>query len=138
MEIKNKVCLITGSAIRVGKSIAQTLASEGAKVAIHYRSQAKEAQNTADQIIRYGGKAISVKGDISIKEDWINMKNVILNKWETIDILINNAAIFYKTPFFSTSESDFDKFLNINLKGVFIGCQVIGEIMYQNKSGKIF
>jgi pteridine reductase len=137
MNINGKVCLITGSSVRVGKSIAKTLALNGARIAIHYNNNLEEAKNSANEIKKNGGKVLILKADISKKEDWLNMRSKILREWNKIDVLVNNAAIFYKTPFFETSEEDLNQFLNINLKGVFYGCQVMGETMYNNKSGKI-
>jgi NAD(P)-dependent dehydrogenase (short-subunit alcohol dehydrogenase family) len=137
MNIYDKVCLITGSAARVGKSIAQILASNGAKIVIHYHSNLFEAENTANEITKMGSKVLLVRADISKKADWIAMKDLILKEWKKIDVLVNNAAIFYKTPFLKMTEKELDHFININLKGTLFGCQVIGKIMYQNKSGKI-
>jgi pteridine reductase len=137
MDIHDKVCLITGSSVRVGKSIAKILASCGGRIVVHYNTSIEQAKKTADEITQIGGEILIMKADIGKKVDWINMRNEILKKWNSIDILVNNAAIFYKTPFFKTTEWDLDQFLNVNLKGVFYGCQVMGETMYGNKSGKI-
>ena len=137
MKIDGKIALITGSAHRVGKEIALTLARYGAHIAIHYRTKADAARQTADEIQSIGQEVLVLQGDISQKSTWLNMREEIINKWKTIDILVNNAAVFYRTPLQEISEEDWDTFLNINLKGTFWGCQVMGEVMYQNKSGKI-
>lgn len=137
MKLDNKICLVTGSAIRVGKAIALTLAGKGAKLAVHYNSHEDKAHETAEQIRKIGGEAIVLKADISQKEDWIRMRDFILKKWGKIDILVNNAAIFYRTPFLKISDDQWNHFMNINLKGVFLGCQIMGEVMLKNKSGKI-
>ncbi len=137
MEIHQKVVLITGSAHRVGKVIATTLASKGAKIAVHYRTHKAEAEETAQKIETLGGKSMVLQGDISSRYDWENIRDNICGKWDTIDVLVNNAAIFYRTPFFKVTDQDWDKFMNVNLKGTFLGCQIIGEIMYNNQSGKI-
>lgn len=137
MKIDGKIALITGSAHRVGKEIALTLARYGAHIAIHYRTKADAARQTADEIQSIGQEVLVLQGDISQKSTWLNMREEIINKWKTIDILVNNAAVFYRTPLQEISEEDWDTFLNINLKGTFWGCQVMGEVMYRNKSGKI-
>lgn len=137
MQLKNKVALVTGSSVRVGKTIALKLASGGAKIGVHYRLQKEDAEKTCREIEALHTEAISIRGDISKKDDWLHMKEKLLKKWGQIDILVNNAAIFYRTPFFEITEDDWNNFLNINLKGTYYGCQVIGEVMYQNKSGKI-
>jgi NAD(P)-dependent dehydrogenase (short-subunit alcohol dehydrogenase family) len=137
MNLNHKICLITGSAVRVGKSIALTLASSNAKVVIHYHTREKEVNETYNQIRENGAEAMIVQGDISKINDWQIMHKKILDHWGKIDVLINNAAIFYRTPFFHITEKDWNKFLNINLKGTFYGCKIIGKTMYKNKFGKI-
>jgi NAD(P)-dependent dehydrogenase (short-subunit alcohol dehydrogenase family) len=137
MDLKDKTCLITGSSVRVGREIALTLAQKGAKIAIHYLSNEEKANDIINQIHNFGGDALAVKGDISKKSDWIRMKNLVIHKWNSIDILVNNAAIFYKTPFFKISNKDWTQFLNVNLIGTFYGCQIIGDFMYKKKQGKI-
>ncbi len=137
MEIAGKVILITGSAHRVGRTIALTLAEKKARIVIHYNTRENEAKETLQTILNNGGEAIIVHGNVSKKQDWIKWKSYILKKWGTIDVLVNNAAIFYKTPVFDISEDDWDKFLDINLKGVFWGCQIMGQEMFRKGSGKI-
>jgi NAD(P)-dependent dehydrogenase (short-subunit alcohol dehydrogenase family) len=65
------------------------------------------------------------------------MLQTIISKWEKIDVLVNNAAIFYRTPFFEVSDFDWYNILDINLKGTFYGCQIMGEFMVKQRSGKI-
>jgi NAD(P)-dependent dehydrogenase (short-subunit alcohol dehydrogenase family) len=137
MIIKDKVCLVTGSAVRVGKEIALTLAEKGGKVVIQYRSQENKAIETAKKIEATGAEILVLSGDISARENWIRMKETILEKWGRIDVLVNNASIFYKTPLFNISDKDWNIFMNTNLHGTFLGCQIMGEFMYQNRSGKI-
>ncbi len=137
MNLKDKTVLITGSSERVGKIIATTLARSGARIVIHYHTQEKEAVQTAEEIMSVAKDVLIVKGDISKRNDWMGMRDNVLEKWGRIDVLVNNAAIFYKTPLFDISETDWDRFLDVNLKGTFWGCQVIGEVMTKNKSGKI-
>ncbi|OPX34883.1 hypothetical protein B1H10_02520 [candidate division KSB1 bacterium 4484_188] len=137
MEVKDSVALITGSSHRVGKQIALTLSEKGARVVIHYNSQREEALDVLNEIKSAGGRAIAVRGDISRRSDWYRMRERILQKWQRIDILVNNAAIFYRTGFFEITDREWDEFQNVNLKGTFLGAQIIGEIMVKNKSGKI-
>jgi NAD(P)-dependent dehydrogenase (short-subunit alcohol dehydrogenase family) len=137
MQIKNKVALVTGGGHRVGKAISIALAQRKANIAVHYHTSQSFAEDTTQELRNLGVEALCVKGNIAVKDDWLQMKDAILKKWGRIDILINNAAIFYKTPFFNVSEEDLDNFCNTNLKGAFWGCKVVGEIMYKKKTGKI-
>lgn len=137
MIIANSICLITGSAVRVGRSIALKLAQKGALVAIHYHTQSDEAKKVQQEIRELGMDSLILQGDISKKGDWFRMRDTLLNKWGKIDALINNASIFYRTPFFEISDRDWDNFIKVNLTGTFYGCQVFGELMYKEKQGKI-
>lgn len=137
MKIKDKVVLVTGSSDRVGRKIALELARNGAHLVIHYHTNRRKAIRTAQEIEGLGIKTIVVQGDLSLKNDWEKIKAEILDKFKRIDILVNNAAIFRETPFFFTKETDWDDLINVNLKSVFLGCQVIGKWMYDNGPGKI-
>ncbi len=137
MDLKNKVVLITGSAIRVGKATAMLVASRGARVVIHYRSNKEQAEATAAEVAEIGSTPLVVQGDISRAEAWQKMRDVILTEFGRIDVLVNNAAIFYKTPFLQSSEAEWDDFMNVNLKGVYLGCRTMGEVMVKQGSGKI-
>jgi pteridine reductase len=137
MEISDKVALITGSSDRVGRIIALTLSAKGAKVAIHYYSNEDKALDTQREIEKLGSKSMILCGDISQRKDWMDMVNKIKDRWGRIDILVNNAAIFYPTPFFEITDDQWDHFMDTNLRGTFYGCQIIGELMYRKKLGKI-
>ncbi|NIS38564.1 SDR family oxidoreductase [Candidatus Saccharibacteria bacterium] len=137
MKIEDSIILITGSARRVGKSIALTLAEKGAQVILHYNASEHEISETAEQIAKIGKTPMILQGDISRSSHWIQMKNNVMAEFQRIDGLINNAAIFYKTPLLETTEKQWDQFMDVNLKGVFLGCQCFGEVMYQQKQGKI-
>ncbi|MFZ0391171.1 MAG: SDR family oxidoreductase [Calditrichia bacterium] len=137
MQIKNQIVLITGSAHRVGKQIALTLAHKGAKVVLHYHSSKDAARQTFHEVKAINTEALLVQGNISHKADWLRMRDEILDSFGRIDILVNNAAIFYSTPFFEIQEKDWQKFMDINLKGAFLGSQVMGEVMIRQKKGKI-
>ncbi len=137
MNIQDSVILITGSSHRVGSVIALTLARRRAKVVIHYYSEEEKAEGIAAQIRDMGAESIAVQGDISSRSDWMRMRDLTMKKWGKIDVLVNNAAIFYRTPLPEITDQDWDSFLDVNLKGTFLGCQVIGDLMLKHKSGKI-
>ncbi|HQV32798.1 MAG TPA: SDR family oxidoreductase, partial [Calditrichia bacterium] len=94
-------------------------------------------QTAAEIAAIAGEKPLVVRGDISRAGDWEAMRDAILERHGRIDILVNNAAIFYKTPFLESTESEWDHFMDVNLKGVYLGCRIMGEVMMQQQSGKI-
>jgi NAD(P)-dependent dehydrogenase (short-subunit alcohol dehydrogenase family) len=137
MLLKDKVVLITGSSDRVGKAIALALADHGTRVVVHYFTNKDKAARTAQEIKGLGGDTLVVQGNLSQRNDWQKIKDKILDTFGRIDVLVNNAAIFFKTPFFDAKIEDWDSFMNINLKSVFLGSQIIGGWMHDNGSGKI-
>lgn len=137
MKIKDSTILVTGSSDRIGKAIGLELAKYGANIVIHYNTSKEKAIKTEQEINKLGRDALVVQGDLSKRSDWIRINQKVLRKFKKIDVLINNAAIFYKTPFFDLNENDWDNFMNVNLKSIFLGSQIIGKQMYQDGFGKI-
>jgi NAD(P)-dependent dehydrogenase (short-subunit alcohol dehydrogenase family) len=137
MEIEKSVILITGSVKRVGKSIALSLAERGAQIILHYNTSEEEARKTADELAAIGKKPLVVQGDVSQYSHWIRIKEQVLASFGRIDALINNAAVFYRTPLFETTEEQWDHFMAVNVKGIFLGSKLFGELMYNQKQGKI-
>lgn len=137
MQVRDKVILVTGSARRVGRTIALELARKKARVVIHYHTSKQQAEQAKAEVQSIGAQSLIVQGDISKRSDWEKIQRRILEHWGRIDVLINNAAIFYRTPLFTITEEDWSQFMNVNLKGTFWGCQVIGQYMYKHNSGKI-
>ncbi|NOY23424.1 MAG: SDR family oxidoreductase [Acidobacteria bacterium] len=138
MEIKGCRVLITGSAKRVGKKIAVDLARLGATVILHAFKSRNEAAETASEIEAFAlYRPMVVHGDVSLRETWTAMDGEIEKHHGGLDVWVHNAAVFSATPFFSTSEEDWQQFMDVNLKGAFFGAQVLGERMKQTGRGKI-
>jgi NAD(P)-dependent dehydrogenase (short-subunit alcohol dehydrogenase family) len=137
MEISGRVALVTGGARRLGKEIALHLASLGADIAINCFSSVKEAEETRGLIEGIGRKAYIFIADVSKPKEVGSMVRGILEVFERIDILINNSAIFYKTDFLTLSESDWDSFMNVNLKGAFLCSQEVAKHFLSQGYGKI-
>lgn len=137
MDIKNKVALVTGGAKRVGRAISLQLAERGANLVINYNSSKKEADEVAGLILKKGRTAIGVKADVSKADEVAKLVDVALSNFERVDILVNNAAIFFKTPFLEITEEDWDLSMNINLKSAFLCSQKVAKVMLEQGSGKI-
>src|SRR5262245_6813288 len=114
MDIKGKTALVTGGAKRVGKTIALFLARRGAHIAITYQTSKSEALDTVAELKDTGVKAIAVQGDVSKLSHVKKLVGKTLSNFGSIEILINNAAIFYRTPFEEIQESDWDRHMDIN------------------------
>jgi NAD(P)-dependent dehydrogenase (short-subunit alcohol dehydrogenase family) len=137
MEIQGKVAIVTGAAKRVGKAIALALAGRGAHIVVHYRSSASEAEKTAQAVRAMGVRAELVRGDLSSAKQAAGVVSQTLRRFGWVDILVNSASLYVRTPFGKISEKDWDAHLDTNLKGIFFLSQAAGTAMLRKKSGKI-
>jgi len=136
MKLKDKVSIITGAASGIGKATALVFAREGAKV-MCADVNADGAESVARQIVDTGGEAESIKVDVSVEADVKNMISQTVARWARLDILYNNAGIGYGMPVTQVPESEWDRLIDINLKGVFLGCKHAIPEMLKNGSGAI-
>lgn len=137
MNLEGKTALITGSARRIGREIALTLAHSGADVVVHYRNSSREALSLKGQIESLGRKAYLVRAELSSQSSVKKFAAEVFRKTDSVDLLINNASIFYATPFPRIQEKDWDAFMDSNLKAPFFLSQIFGEKMAKRRSGKI-
>jgi len=135
--LKDKVVLVTGAGKRIGGFIATSLAEEGANIIIHYRSSEKEAERMLDAILKKGVKAVKIKADLEKTEEVKKLAEQSIKIFGRVDVLINNASIYYPTPLNEVTEKDIDRFYNVHVKAPFILSKELGQIMYSNKWGRI-
>jgi len=135
-ELKNKVALVTGGRRGMGKAHALALAVQGAKVAITDIDLA-ECQLVAAQIKSKNGEAICFKMDVSDKAEVEEVFNKVIKEFGRLDILVNNAGIFSPKPALEISEEEWDRTLDINLKGQFLCAQRAAKEMAKNKWGRV-
>jgi 3-oxoacyl-[acyl-carrier protein] reductase len=136
MKLKDKVAIITGSGRGIGKDIAISLAKEGSHIVLVSRTK-KEILAVKKEIEAVGVKALSLHMDLSVKKNIEILFDYVLKEFNSIDILINNAAVLFNTPFLELSEREWDTTLNINLKSVFLLSQKILKHMVENNKGYI-
>jgi 3-oxoacyl-[acyl-carrier protein] reductase len=118
-NLKDKVIIITGSSRGIGLTIAKTLAKNGAKVVVNYSGSEETAKSVVNEILQRGGQAIAIKADVSKSEDVKKLFQKTIEKFEKIDVLINNAGIAIYKLIKDTTDEDFDRIFDINVKGVF-------------------
>ncbi len=137
MKFKEKIAIVTGGSKGLGKVIAKQLVQEGASVVINGRDM--NALEEAVQEIKAFGKQVSaIQTDVSVSEDVNAMVAQVVKKYERIDILINNAAIFAESVrIMDLEEDEWDRVMTINLKGVFLCSKAVIKQMIKQKSGKI-
>jgi pteridine reductase len=137
VQASGKVALVTGAARRVGKAIALALARRGAHVAISYNRSAGEARQTVQEIEACGVRSLAVRGDIRRGAEVDAIVTEVMADFGRIDILVNNASNYYKTPFDSLTEEQWDDLVGTNLKGTFLVAKRVGDEMLRAGSGKI-
>ena len=137
MELKNQVVIVTGGAVRVGRQICLTLAQRGARLFCHYHTSEQAANSLAEEITATGGEIRLFRGDLSRLEDVNRLVNEAYRVYGQVDALINNAAVFFKTPLGTVTEQQWDLFQQVNLKPVFFLSQEVGLRMKKRGQGKI-
>lgn len=135
-DLKNKVVIITGARRGMGRAHAILLAKAGAKVVVS-DIFLEECQKVVDEIKNAGGEAIAIKCDVTKKAEVEEMVNAAVNKWGSADVLVNNAGIVQFKPFVDLTEEEWDRTLDINLKGQFLCAQAAAKQMIKQKSGVI-
>lgn len=135
--LKGKVALVTGASRGIGREIALALACEGAFVAVNYNGSEQSANEVVELIKSKGGNAKAYKCNVSDYEASQEMINEIVKDNQKLDILVNNAGITKDNLLMKMSEDDFDKVIDINLKGTFNCIKHISRQMLKQRSGKI-
>jgi len=136
MRLEGRVAIITGSTKGIGKATAETFSREGAKVAIVGTN--KEAlKTTVEEIKAAGGEALGFIVDVSKRASVDEMVAGVKEAWGRIDVLVNNAGITADSMLKKMTEEQFDKVININLKGVYNCAQAVLDTMLEQGSGVI-
>src|SRR2546421_9564939 len=122
MRLNDKVAIVTGAASGIGKATAINFAREGARV-MCADINVDGAQATARQIADTSGEAESIRADVSLEEDVQAMIAETVKRWGRLDVLYNNAGIGFGLPVTQVAVEQWDRLIDINLRGVFLGCK---------------
>lgn len=133
----NKVILVTGATRGIGKQIAITFAKEGYDIAINYRKENEDLENTKKAIEENGVKCFAVQGDVSSFEDCERFVKEIINEYGKIDVLVNNAGITKDTLLMRMKKEDFESVIDVNLVGTFNVTKNVISYMMKARSGRI-
>ncbi|HEY9857411.1 MAG TPA: 3-oxoacyl-[acyl-carrier-protein] reductase [Stenomitos sp.] len=136
MRVKDKVVVVTGAARGIGRETALLMAREGAKVVVCDRA-ADAAVEVANEIERSGGEAMGVGLDVTNRAELDAMVASVVERWGRLDVLINNAGITMDATLAKMSEEQFDRVIDVNLKGVFNATQAVLNQMLSQGKGKI-
>ncbi|OCG06919.1 2-deoxy-D-gluconate 3-dehydrogenase [Gilliamella sp. wkB178] len=133
-DLTGKNAIITGASRGIGKSLAMSLANAGANIII---IDVMRDEQTEQEIKKYNVTCETITFDLSHFEEYENLISDIINKYQHIDILINNAGIQRRHPSVDFPKTDWDLVININMNAVFFMCQKVGKHMIERGYGKI-
>jgi 3-oxoacyl-[acyl-carrier protein] reductase len=137
MLLEGKNAVITGGSQGIGAAIALELAREGANVCLTYRTHADEAKAYADQIKGLGRQALALKCDIAVFGEAQQVVQSALDQLGRIDILVNNAGMNWDGVSWKMSEEQWDRVIEVNLKGYFNFTRQVAPLFKAQKYGKI-
>ena len=135
-RLNNKTILITGAANGQGEYESKLFAQEGASI-ILCDIDLERCEYTAGIINSHGGKAISCLLDVSKENNWVSAIEIGLETFGSLNVLVNNAGIYSRTPIIESSLEEFQKILSVNLNGVFLGTKYVIPAMLESGGGSI-
>ena len=136
MRLKDKVAIITGAGQGIGQATAMKFAREGARVAVCDINRAS-VDDTVATIVANGGEALGYTIDVTDKESIAKMVEGVMGAWGRIDTLVNNAGIVQDAQFRKMTDDQFERVIDVNLKGVYNVTKAVVDIMIEQNSGCI-
>jgi 3-oxoacyl-[acyl-carrier protein] reductase len=137
MLLEGKTAVVTGGSQGIGAAVSLELAREGADVCLTYRKHQEEAERYAEEIRSMGRKAVSAQCDISVFSEAEKVVQAALAELGRIDILVNNAGMNWDGVSWKMSEEQWDRVIEVNLKGYFNFCRHVAPLFKEQKYGKI-
>ncbi len=137
LPLTGRVALVTGAGVRIGRSIALKLAELGADVVVNYRRSKNEAEDVARVITAGKRRALAVQADVSCSDDVRAMFAAVERGFGRLDVLVNNAGMFFAADFEQLTEQQWDSILDANLKSQFLCAQAAAPLLRRNPPGRI-
>lgn len=136
-QLAEQVALVTGASRGIGAVIAQRLAQDGARVAVNYQTSEAAASRVARLIGEAGGEAAVMSGDVSQEEDADALVKRVIEQWGRIDILVNNAGITRDRLLLRMTPEDWDRVLEVNLRGAFLCTKYVMPHLIRRRQGRV-
>jgi glucose 1-dehydrogenase len=137
-RLQGLVALVTGSSKGIGRAIAERFAREGADIVINYNSDPRGAEDATRAAQSYGGRAVAVQADLGTVAGVRALVAQSIAEMGRLDVLVNNAGVEKHAPFWDVTEADYDKVMNVNLKGVFFTTQAFVEhLRREGRPGRV-
>ena len=135
MSLKGKVAIVTGGNSGIGKAVALELANQGGSIVIDFIAHPEATEELEQQIIALGDQAIGVQADVGQVADLQRLIETAVAKFGRVDVMVNNAGVETRTSVLDTTEAQYDKVLDINLKSAFFGTQLAAKQMIKQGGG---
>jgi 3-oxoacyl-[acyl-carrier protein] reductase len=133
-KLKGKVAIVTGASKGIGAGIAKALAAEGASIVVNYASSKEGADTVVASIIKAGGKAVAVGGNVSKAADAQSIVDTAIKNYGRLDILVNNSGVYEFAPIEAITEEHFHRHFNINVLGLLLVTQAAVKHMKEGAS----
>jgi NAD(P)-dependent dehydrogenase (short-subunit alcohol dehydrogenase family) len=137
MDVRAKTVLVTGGAKRVGRAICDVFADRGANVVIHYNRSEEEARTAVADLAARGVQALALRADLAVGAEAVALVGEAERRLGGVDVLVNSASVYFRTPLATLDEADWDRTLDTNLKGPFLCALHCGRAMQRRGAGKI-
>jgi 3-oxoacyl-[acyl-carrier protein] reductase len=136
-RLRNKVALITGGNTGIGRGVALAFADEGADLVVAYHGHEPEAQSVAEEIAAKGRRCLLVHVEVTDESSVQSMVATTRQHFGRIDVFVNNAGIQKPQAIAEMSVADWDRMMNVHLRGAFLGCRAVATVMIAQGSGRI-
>lgn len=137
-DLTGKVALVTGASRGIGRGVALCLAKAGADVVVNYVGNIEGANQTVSEVAALGRRAVAIKADVSKKAEVVGLVDEAVKQMGKINILVNNAGVLSFAPFLELTEEEWDRIIDVNLKGQFLVAQAVAKHMTETGvKGKI-
>jgi 3-oxoacyl-[acyl-carrier protein] reductase len=137
MRLRDRVAIVTGASRGIGQAIAMAYAREGADVAVNYLQSEKQARETAAQIESLGRRAVAIQADVSVRPEVERMVTQIVGVFGRADILVNNAGVIEPFDFETADYENWQRMVDVNVKGMLICSQAVAGPMLEQGGGRI-
>ncbi len=135
MTLSGKIAIVTGGNSGIGKAVALGLAEEGANIVIDYIADEEATEELERRIVALGDRAIGVDADVSRPDELQKLVDAAVKAFGRIDVMVNNAGIETRTSILDTTEAQYDKVMDVNLKSAFFGTQIAAKQMIAQGGG---
>lgn len=132
-----KVAVVTGGAVRLGRAISLGLAEAGYDVGVNYLTSDAAATETERKITELGRKAVLLPGDVSNADDVAQMASEIESRFGRLDLLVNSASVFFRTPLLDIESEEWDQVMAVNLKGPHLMVRACAELLRRSEGSVV-